>query len=128
MQLRSGKSTTQEGAELTELKEPTRPASPTSPGYQKKKRDLALSKEEAEVELLKDTWRSPCCGKTQNLSKAFLQFLMQAIISILIIGFCMFQLATKADPDNAAVYFSLISSMITLYVSPPVRTKPSSSR
>jgi len=72
-----------------------------------------------ENKLLKESWRSPCCGGTATFSKAFLHFTIQAVITLAILTFCMYQLGSQVDPDNTAVYFSMISSMITLYITPP---------
>lgn len=44
---------------------------------------------------------------------------MQAFISIAVLLFCMAQLAFDRDTENKAVYFSLLSGMVTLYINPP---------
>lgn len=72
--------------------------------------------------ILKESWRSPCCGQNASFSKALVQYIVQGIISVALLSFCMYQLAAKSDPDNTAVYFSLLSSMVTLYVPAPYQT------
>ena len=69
--------------------------------------------------LLKDTWRSECCGGERSVSRTMVTFIMQGTITVAILCFCFFQLGTKNDEQNASVYFSLISALITLYVTPP---------
>lgn len=76
-----------------------------------------------ENEILKNTWRSPCCGQDQACSKSLLVFLLQALIALLVLLFCMVQLSYALDPDNKAVYFSLISSLVTLYLPSPLSEK-----
>ena len=76
-----------------------------------------------ENEILKNTWTSPCCGQDRACSKSLLVFLMQGVIALSVLLFCMLQLAYAMDPDNKAVYFSLISSLVTLYLPSPLSEK-----
>lgn len=80
-----------------------------------------LGREEREVKIEKerDSWESTCCGRTKKCSKHLLQFIMQAFISVTVLLFCMAQLALDRDTENKAVYFSLLSGMVTLYINPP---------
>lgn len=80
-----------------------------------------LGRQEREVKLEKerDAWESQCCGQNKKCSKQLLQFIMQAFISIAVLLFCMAQLAFDRDTENKAVYFSLLSGMVTLYINPP---------
>lgn len=80
-----------------------------------------LGREEREVKLEKErnAWESQCCGHDKKCSKQLLQFIMQAFISIAVLLFCMAQLAFDRDAENKAVYFSLLSGLVTLYINPP---------
>lgn len=75
-----------------------------------------------ENDILKNTWKSPCCGQDRVCSKPLLVFLMQGVIALIVLLFCMAQLAIAADPDNKAVYFSIISSLVTLFLPSPLAT------
>lgn len=88
--------------------------------------DPTASQERKHIEnlILRDTWKSSCCGGEKTVSRACLQFSFQAGITIAILIFCFYQLGSRADPENTAVYFSLISSLISLYISPPTLGTP----
>jgi len=87
--------------------------SPVSPGT---KRALNSAPTEA-------VWVSPCCGRTTRVSKQLLHFLVQFVITLLILVFCLVQLALGHDEKNNSVYFSILSSLVTLYIQPPLPTK-----
>lgn len=62
-----------------------------------------------------------CCSKS---SKSFIKFLFTCIILMIVLLFSMFQLILKKDAENTAVYFSLISSIISLFIPPPQINHP----
>ena len=93
-----------------------------SPRSKQEEQDLNRLEKQLRLQKLRDTLDSSCCGRDKKCSKSLLQFIMQALISILVLVFCMIQLAFDRDSDNTAVYFSLLSSLVTLYVSPPSAT------
>lgn len=89
------------------------------------KPDVSPEEERKHIEndILKNTWRSPCCGQEAACSKSLLVFALQAGIVAVILIFCMAQLVYASDPENKAVYFSLISSLVTLYLPSPLGEK-----
>ena len=56
-----------------------------------------------------------CCSHS---SKGFIKYIITVLISIITLGFSIFMIATNPDEDNA-IYFSLLSSIITLYIPAP---------
>ena len=56
-----------------------------------------------------------CCSKS---SKAFIKYVSTVMMSVIVLIFCIVMVALNTDADNT-IYFSLISSIITLYVNPP---------
>lgn len=56
-----------------------------------------------------------CCSKS---SIGFIHFSSQVTIFILILIFCFIQIYKNNDKDNT-VYFSLISSIMALFIPPP---------
>lgn len=102
----------------TELQSKTERKSFGGSGGSPKSR-LAREEREVKIEKERDSWESTCCGKTKKCSKHLLQFIMQAFISVTVLLFCMAQLALDRDTENKAVYFSLLSGMVTLYINPP---------
>jgi len=59
-------------------------------------------------------WKT-CCS---NSSKAFIKYIFTISISVMILLFSAVMIVLNPDDDNS-IYFSLISSIMTLYVSPP---------
>lgn len=56
-----------------------------------------------------------CCSKS---SKAFIKYVVTVIMSIIILTFSIFMIATNPEKDNS-IYFSLVSSILSLYVPAP---------
>lgn len=86
-------------------------AEPSSPDRERK---------HIENEILRGTWKSTCCGRDRSCSKALVILMLQSAIAFMVLVFCMLQLALALDPENKAVYFSLISSLVTLFLPSPV--------
>ena len=58
---------------------------------------------------------STCCSRS---SKAFIKYLTTCTISLIVLIFSMTMIINDPDRDNS-IYFSLISSIISLYITPP---------
>lgn len=56
-----------------------------------------------------------CCSKS---SKSFIKYLTTVSISIIVLIFCIVMIFKNPDANNS-IYFSLISSIITLYIPAP---------
>ena len=70
-----------------------------------------------------EIWRSKCCGDDGTvISKPCLQWTLQALISLAVLSFCGAQLA-RGEKENESIYFSLISSILTLHIPAPLLTK-----
>ena len=65
------------------------------------------------IEKYKDQWET-CCSRS---SRDVIKYFSQLGICSLVLIFCMVQLILKTD--NTEVYFSLISSIISLYIPSP---------
>lgn len=59
-------------------------------------------------------WRL-CCS---NSSKAFIKYIIMVVITIIVLLFSIFMIIKEPERDNS-IYFSLISSILSLYVPPP---------
>lgn len=62
---------------------------------------------------------SICCSKS---SKAFIKYVSTVMMSVIVLIFCIVMVALNPDDDNT-IYFSLISSIISLYINPPTIEK-----
>jgi len=60
-----------------------------------------------------------CCSHS---SKEFIKYIVTVGISIIVLIFCLFMIASKPEEDNS-IYFSLLSSIISLYVPSPTLTR-----
>lgn len=56
-----------------------------------------------------------CCSHS---SKEFIKYMVTVSISLIVLIFCLFMITINPDEDNS-IYFSLMSSIITLYVPSP---------
>ena len=56
-----------------------------------------------------------CCS---NSSREFVKYIVTVSISLIVLIFCLFMITINPDNDNS-IYFSLMSSIITLYVPSP---------
>jgi hypothetical protein len=80
--------------------------------------DIKMSKIAlTETNSLEDTWVSDCCKIEKKLSKGFLKWIVQVSISITILVWSLFQISTTED--NREIYFSLISTIIGIYLPSP---------
>jgi len=59
-------------------------------------------------------WRL-CCSHS---SKSFIKYIVMVIISIIVLLFSIFMIIDNPEKDNS-IYFSLISSILSLYVPAP---------
>jgi hypothetical protein len=64
-----------------------------------------------------DNWISTCCGTQKVISKGFTQYILQAFISLFVLSWSCYQISK--NNDNLEIYFSLISSILSLYITPP---------
>lgn len=60
-----------------------------------------------------------CCSKS---SKSFIKYMVTVVMSIIVLSFSIFMIASNPGNDNS-IYFSLLSSIITLYVPAPTLDK-----
>lgn len=60
-----------------------------------------------------------CCSKS---SKAFIKYLTTVTICVIIMLFSIVMIYTNPDNDNS-IYFSMISSILVLFVPPPTIEK-----
>jgi hypothetical protein len=56
-----------------------------------------------------------CCSHS---SREFVKYIITVSISMIVLIFCLFMIAVNPNDDNS-IYFSLLSSIITLYVPSP---------
>lgn len=56
-----------------------------------------------------------CCSKS---SKAFIKYVVTVIMSVIILSFSIYMIASNPERDNS-IYFSLVSSILTLYIPAP---------
>jgi len=59
-------------------------------------------------------WRI-CCSHS---SKSFIKYVVTVIMSIIVLVFSIYMIATNPENDNS-IYFSLMSSILTLYIPAP---------
>lgn len=64
------------------------------------------------------TWDT-CCSHS---SKSFIKYITTVLMSVLILLFCIYMIANNPDNDNS-IYFSLLSSILTLYIPAPTLEK-----
>ena len=57
-----------------------------------------------------------CCSHS---SKAFIKYMVTIVISVIILLFCIIMIIKSRPDDDNSIYFSLISSILTLYVPSP---------
>lgn len=78
---------------------------------------------EAKVDIneTKETYDVCCSGST---SVGFVKYVATFTITIAILIFSMIQIASNPQ-DNNTIFFSLISSILTLYIPSPALPKPS---
>ena len=70
---------------------------------------------ENELQKNNNTWKSCCL----TMDKRFVIFISQFSISIIILGFSMYQLLTANTCDETQVYIGLISTIIGIYMPQP---------
>jgi len=56
-----------------------------------------------------------CCSHS---SKSFIKYVVTVIMSIIVLVFSIYMIATNPENDNS-IYFSLLSSILTLYIPAP---------
>lgn len=76
---------------------------------------IIVNKEEhTHIDVDDGQWRL-CCSHS---SKAFIKYVVMVIISIIVLLFSIFMIINNPEKDNS-IYFSLISSILSLYVPAP---------
>jgi hypothetical protein len=77
----------------------------------KQKINLAETHEGLDIEDIIQV--NTCCSKT---SKSFLQYIAKLLISIIIVIFSMYMILTSERNSDNSIYFSLISSISSSYI------------
>lgn len=72
--------------------------------------DLENRKKEIEIE----NEFLGCCSRTD---KRLLNFIVQVVLGLVIIVFCIYQIIMKAD--HPEIYFSLLSSTFSIFIKAP---------
>lgn len=62
-----------------------------------------------------NTWKI-CCSQSDPDA---LKFLVMIGISFIILMFCIFELSTKPESPDRTIYFSILSSVISMWIQPP---------
>jgi hypothetical protein len=70
--------------------------------------------ENQNVENQNDEWQI-CCSHS---SKQFIKYVTTVMISLIILFFSIIMISENPDGDNS-IYFSLLSSIMSLYIHPP---------
>lgn len=86
---------------------------PSSPNGEDKKHDFSIQDRKLEVELEDKRWRSCCFDLHQESSL----FFAKVSVSLLVITLCGYQLITLKDCNYQSLYSSLLSSVITFWLS-----------
>ena len=60
-----------------------------------------------------------CCSKS---SKSFIKYMVTVVMSIIVLCFSIFMIASNPENDNS-IYFSLLSSTLVLFVPAPTLDK-----
>ena len=63
---------------------------------------------------------SLCCSKS---SKSFIKYITTVCMSVIVMVFCIVMIYSNPENDNS-IYFSLISSIISLYIPAPTLERP----
>jgi len=67
-----------------------------------------------EIDDEKIQWNT-CCSRS---SKSFIKYAMTCTVSLIVLCFSMSMIVANSDSDNS-IYFSLISSIVALYIPSP---------
>lgn len=62
-----------------------------------------------------------CC--VMHLNKSYLTFIIQAVIGVGVILFCMIQLGTGVSPDERSIYVGIMSGIVGYFLPNP-KIKP----
>ena len=65
---------------------------------------------------------SKCCAG--QISKALLRFLVTTFIAFSLLFFAMYKLSTNTNPEEKALYYSLLSTCIAIYLPAPTPHEP----
>lgn len=74
-------------------------------------------KKDLEKQNTEDTWISTCCRNEKKISKGFMKWLIQVLISLFVLIWSCYQIST--NNENLEIYFSLVSTIIGLYLPAP---------
>ena len=77
--------------------------------------NIDIDIEQKKIEHEDDVEWQICCSKS---SKSFIKYMVTVIMSIIVLCFSIFMIASNPENDNS-IYFSLLSSILVLYVPPP---------
>ncbi len=68
---------------------------------------------------------SRCCRKDGEVSKALVRFMVTVFFTASLMGFAMFKLGLEStSSEERAIYYSLLTSVISLYVPAPTPHDP----
>ena len=67
-----------------------------------------------------ETWQLCCSGTDANAMK----FLVMVAFSFIVLCFTIFELSTKPESPDRAIYFSILSSVVSIWMSPPQLKRP----
>lgn len=81
--------------------------------------DLEHPQEQKKIEHEDHVEWQICCSKS---SKSFIKYMVTVVMSIIVLCFSIFMIASNPENDNS-IYFSLLSSTLVLFVPAPTLDK-----
>jgi len=57
-----------------------------------------------------------CCS---NTSPDALRFIIMCVISLAVLSFCLYELAAKPESNDRAIYWSMLSTIVSIWVPSP---------
>ena len=81
--------------------------------------NIDVDSEQKKIEHEDDVEWQICCSKS---SKSFIKYMVTVAMSIIVLCFSIFMFASNPENDNS-IYFSLLSSILTLFVPAPTLDK-----
>ena len=70
-----------------------------------------------EIKVDDETWISTCCHSEKKISKGFMKWIIQVLISLFVLAWSAIQISLT--DENKEIYFSLISTIFGLYLPSP---------
>ena len=69
-------------------------------------------------QIIKEEWNT-CCSHS---SKSFIKYMITVMFCLIVVLFSIYMITDNPDKDNS-IYFSLISSILSLYIPSPTLEK-----